>query len=151
MEVGLDPGDVVLDGAQLSPTERATASSHFSAHVIVAKRSPISATDDLLFYYVTAECLNIQNTTYSYTAFRHLRSQSPLVDTGSLEVDSCGLFVSVPATGNRRYYDNICICINNDAITSQGNTSIKKPEDTYRQKSKRVMKKQGFNITIFHS
>jgi len=33
MEVGLDPGDIVLDGTQLPPQKRATAAPHFSAHV----------------------------------------------------------------------------------------------------------------------
>ena len=31
-EVGLGPGDIVLDGDS-APTERGTAASHFSAHV----------------------------------------------------------------------------------------------------------------------
>jgi len=33
MEVGLDPGHIVLDGEPPSPTERSTAARHFSAHV----------------------------------------------------------------------------------------------------------------------
>jgi len=32
-EVGLDPGYIVLDGETSSPTERATATPRFSAHV----------------------------------------------------------------------------------------------------------------------
>jgi len=32
-EVGLGPGDIVLDGDPDSPTERGTAVPHFSAHV----------------------------------------------------------------------------------------------------------------------
>jgi len=46
--VGLRPGDIVLDKTHL-PTERGTAASYFSAHVLVAERSPISATAELLF------------------------------------------------------------------------------------------------------
>ena len=48
-EVGLGPGDTVLDGdpAQL-PTERGTAGPHFRPMFIVVKRSPISATAELL-------------------------------------------------------------------------------------------------------
>jgi len=45
--VGLGPGDIVLDGAD-SPSERGTAAPHFQLISIVAKRSPISATADLL-------------------------------------------------------------------------------------------------------
>jgi len=41
-EVGLGPGDIVLDGNPASPTERGTAVPHFSAHFPLA-RSPISA------------------------------------------------------------------------------------------------------------
>jgi len=33
MEVGLGPGDNVVDGDPASPTERGTAAPHFSAHV----------------------------------------------------------------------------------------------------------------------
>jgi len=32
-EVGLGPGDIVLDGNQAAPTERGTAAPHFSADV----------------------------------------------------------------------------------------------------------------------
>ena len=62
-EVGLSPVDIVLDwepapamerGDPAPPTERGTAASpHFSAHVYcVAKRSPISATSELLLVSV---------------------------------------------------------------------------------------------------
>jgi len=49
-EVGLGPGDVVLDGDPATPRKGAQQPlSHFSAHIsIVAKRSPISATAELL-------------------------------------------------------------------------------------------------------
>ena len=48
-EVGLGPGDV-LDGDQATPRKGPQQPlSHFSAHIsIVAKRSPISATAELL-------------------------------------------------------------------------------------------------------
>jgi len=49
-EVGLGPGDTVLDGDPAPPTERGTAAPapHFSAHFALV-RSPISATAELLF------------------------------------------------------------------------------------------------------
>jgi len=49
MEVGLDPGDNVLDGDPAPPTERGTAAfPHFLAHFALAG-SPISTTAELLF------------------------------------------------------------------------------------------------------
>ena len=50
MDVGLDPGHIVLDG-DLAPPKRDTAPS-FRPMSIVAKRSPISATAELLLIYV---------------------------------------------------------------------------------------------------
>jgi len=48
-EVGLGPGDIVLDGDPApSPTERGTAASTFWPMSFVAKRSPISATAELV-------------------------------------------------------------------------------------------------------
>jgi len=52
VEVGLGPGDIVLDADPASsPTERDTAapSPTFRPMSVVAKRSPISATAELLF------------------------------------------------------------------------------------------------------
>jgi len=47
-EVGLGPGNVVLDGDPAPPTERGTAAPPtFQPMSIVAKRSPISATAEL--------------------------------------------------------------------------------------------------------
>ena len=49
MEVGLGPGDIVLDGDPAPPTERDTAPlATFRPMSIVAKRSPISATAEHL-------------------------------------------------------------------------------------------------------
>ena len=48
-EVGLGPGDIVLDGDPAPPTEREHSSPHFWPISIVAERSPISATVELLF------------------------------------------------------------------------------------------------------
>jgi len=49
-EVGLGPGDIVLDGDPAPPTERGTATSPtFRPMSIVFKRSPISATAELFF------------------------------------------------------------------------------------------------------
>ena len=50
MQVGLGPGHIVLDGAQLSPLERGTAAPSLRTMFIVAKGSPISATAELLLY-----------------------------------------------------------------------------------------------------
>jgi len=51
MEVGLGPGDIVLDGAQ-SPSRKRGQSAHpqFPAHVYLWPRLPISGTAELLFY-----------------------------------------------------------------------------------------------------
>ena len=47
-EVGLGPGDIVLDGHPALPTERGTAATrHLLAHFVLA-RSPISASAELL-------------------------------------------------------------------------------------------------------
>jgi len=47
-EVGLGPGDIVLDGDPAPPMERGTAAITFQRMSFVAKRSPISATAELL-------------------------------------------------------------------------------------------------------
>jgi len=48
-EVGLGPGDIVLDGDPTPPPiERGTAAPTFRPISIVVKRSPISATTELL-------------------------------------------------------------------------------------------------------
>jgi len=47
-EVGLGPGDIVLDGDSAPPTERGTTARTLRPMPIVAKRSPISATAELL-------------------------------------------------------------------------------------------------------
>jgi len=48
-EVGLGPGYIVLDRTQLPPPrERGTAAPTFRSISIVVKRSPISATAELL-------------------------------------------------------------------------------------------------------
>jgi len=49
IEVGLGPGEIVLDKDSAPPTERGTASPTFRAMTIVAKQSPISATSGLLY------------------------------------------------------------------------------------------------------
>jgi len=49
MEVSLSPGDIVLDGDPAPQMERGTAAPTFRVMSIVAKRSPISATAELLF------------------------------------------------------------------------------------------------------
>ena len=52
VEVGLGPGHSVLDGDQATLTERGTATPHFSVDGFVAKRSPISATAELLYCFI---------------------------------------------------------------------------------------------------
>jgi len=48
--VGLSLGDIVLDGDPAPPPmKRGTAAAHFLPMSIVAKRSPVSATAELLF------------------------------------------------------------------------------------------------------
>ena len=47
-EVGLGPGDIVLDGDPAPLTERGTAAASFRPMSIAAKRSTISATAELL-------------------------------------------------------------------------------------------------------
>ena len=49
-EVGLSPGDIVLDGNPDLPTERGTAPATFRPMSVVAKRSSISATADSSCY-----------------------------------------------------------------------------------------------------
>jgi len=46
-------GHIVLDGDPTPPHKRGTAAPHFSAMSIVAKRLPISATAELLYYQGT--------------------------------------------------------------------------------------------------
>jgi len=53
-EVGIVPGDIVLDGDSASPTERGTAAPTFWPMSIVSKRSPISATAEFFFVYSCA-------------------------------------------------------------------------------------------------
>jgi len=48
MKVDLDRGHVVLDGDPALPSKRGTAAPYFWLMSIVAKRSPISATAELL-------------------------------------------------------------------------------------------------------
>ena len=55
-EVGLSPGDVVLDGTELSPRKRAQQLPHFSAHFAMA-RSPISVTAKLLYRIVSTSII----------------------------------------------------------------------------------------------
>jgi len=52
MEVGLSLDDIVLDGDSAAP-QMGTASPNFQPMAIVAKRSPISANAELLFYSST--------------------------------------------------------------------------------------------------
>ena len=48
-KVGLGPGDIVLDKDRAPPTEICTAAPTFRPISVVAKRSPISTSAELLF------------------------------------------------------------------------------------------------------
>jgi len=61
--VGIGPGDIVLDGDSAAPsTERGTASPTFRPMSIVAKRSAISPTAELLFQMVSVRYLGFLKT-----------------------------------------------------------------------------------------
>ena len=49
-QVGLGPGHIVLDGDPVPPRKGAQQTPIFGACLSVAKRSPISATVELLFF-----------------------------------------------------------------------------------------------------
>ena len=51
--VGLGPGHIVLDGDLVGTQPSTEAPPHFWPMPIVAVRSPISATAELLFYFET--------------------------------------------------------------------------------------------------
>jgi len=71
-EVDLGPGDIVLDRDPApSPTERGTAAPIFRVMSIVAKRSPISATGELLSY-VLVLCLTLYYVFYTYRTFTEI-------------------------------------------------------------------------------
>ena len=54
-EVGLAPGHVVLDGNPALPPRKGHSSPlHVSAHMSMAKRSPLSATAELVFLHDAA-------------------------------------------------------------------------------------------------
>jgi len=50
-EVGLGPGHIVLDGDPMGSQPPTAAAPHFRPMPIVAKRSSISATAELLFHF----------------------------------------------------------------------------------------------------
>jgi len=51
MDVGLGPGHIVLDGDP-DPSQKGAQSTNFRTVSIVAKRSPFSATDELLYSWL---------------------------------------------------------------------------------------------------
>jgi len=55
-EVGLGPGDIVLDGDSAPKQKGSTTDPAFRPVSIVTKRSPISATAELLF---VKECVSV--------------------------------------------------------------------------------------------
>ena len=81
-EVGLGPGDIVLDGDP-APSEKGAHHHYFSAHVALT-RSPISATAELLLYVICLvsdePCLSVTCISASLfdalagTCFLHLHS-----------------------------------------------------------------------------
>ena len=56
-EIGLGPGDNVLDGDPVPPTKRGTAAPTFRSMSLVTKRSPISATAEHLFLLFTIQAV----------------------------------------------------------------------------------------------
>ena len=82
-EIGLGPGDYVLDGDPAShATERGTAAPYFRPTSIVAKRSPISA---------TAELLSAFSLLCSPIVFYHTRQMTQLSNVTSI----CGQLPSL--------------------------------------------------------
>jgi len=53
MQVGLGPGHIELDKAQLTPSAKKGHSPQFSAYVYCGQWSPISATAELLFLMIS--------------------------------------------------------------------------------------------------
>jgi len=64
--VGLGPGDIVLDRNQLPPTDRGITAPTFRPMSIVAKRSPISATAELLLRSASEQTYRRRNTSQPY-------------------------------------------------------------------------------------
>ena len=65
-EVGLGPGNIVLDGDPTSPRKWAHQPLAFRPMSIVAKRSPISTTAELLLYVLSSESRYAsENATYT--------------------------------------------------------------------------------------
>jgi len=65
-EVGLGPGRIVLDGDPVGTQFPTAAPGHFRPMPIVAKRSPISATAELLFHIIDTKLNSCY--CYHYTA-----------------------------------------------------------------------------------
>jgi len=51
-DVDLSPGHIMLDGDPVPPSERGTTTPTFWLMSVVAKRSPISATAELVFLFL---------------------------------------------------------------------------------------------------
>jgi len=67
VEVGLGPGHIVLDGDQPLPPKGAQQPVTFRSMAITAKRSPISATAELLVLFYMLDCtvhVKVANTNY---------------------------------------------------------------------------------------
>ena len=77
-EVGLGPGDTLLDGDSASPYGKGHSSTptfrpmSFWPTSIVAKRSPISATAELLFYVYIVMRNDTKTSAYACTCFHKL-------------------------------------------------------------------------------
>ena len=95
MEVGLGPGDFVLDGAQL-PSKKGGTAPNFWRVCIVAKRSFISVTVEFLYYI-----LQQNNRTLLLTAIQSLKTDE--VNIITIARRECGpmpnLMVALPNTG----------------------------------------------------
>jgi len=59
IEVGLGPGDIVLDGDPVPPRKGAQQLPTFRLISVVAKQSPISETAELLYNQATNICAQV--------------------------------------------------------------------------------------------
>ena len=80
MKLGLGPGNIVLDGDPVGTQPPTAAPPHFWRMPIVAKRSPISATAELLFSLFDPDLRICTMTAIIFTA-QHIRVRVSLLNT----------------------------------------------------------------------
>jgi len=59
-EVGIDPGDIVLDGDSAPPRNGHSSSRLFGPCLLWPKRSPISATAQVLFFRIIINSVGVK-------------------------------------------------------------------------------------------